>query len=198
MLHQAGIGHLVAASQFKTSDYEAMIAEVRPRCPELRTVTIIGSAEWERLAGTDPDGPRLAEAATGLSADDPINIQYTSGTTGFPKGATLSHLEQRVRSSASCAATPTPTAWASQCPLPLLRHDDGEPRLYDARRHHGHPGARLRPAATLAALAEERCTSLYGVPTMFIAELADPGFEGHDLSSLRTGIMADRPAPSRS
>ena len=86
MLHQAGIGHLVAASQFKTSDYEAMIAEVRPRCPELRTVTIIGSAEWERLAGTNPDGPRLAEAATGLSADDPINIQYTSGTTGFPKG----------------------------------------------------------------------------------------------------------------
>jgi fatty-acyl-CoA synthase len=198
VLNQAGIGHLVAASAFKTSDYEAMIAEVRPRCPELHEVTIIGSAGWERMAGADADPSLLAEVATGLSADDPINIQYTSGTTGFPKGATLSHhniLNNGFFVGELCRYTDADRVCI---PVPFY-HCFGMTMGNLGSTTHGAtmviPAAGFDPAATLTAVAQERCTSLYGVPTMFIAELADPGFDGYDLSSLRTGIMAGSPCP---
>jgi len=198
VLNQAGIGHLVAASAFKTSDYEAIVAEVRPRCPGLGVVTIIGSADWDRLAGADADATRLAEAATGLSADDPINIQYTSGTTGFPKGATLSHhniLNNGFFVAELCGYTDADRVCI---PVPFY-HCFGMTMGNLGCTTHGAtmviPAPGFDPAATLAAVAQERCTSLYGVPTMFIAELAEPGFDAYDLSSLRTGIMAGSPCP---
>ena len=198
VLNQAGIRQLTAASAFKTSDYEAMVAEVRPRCPQLREVSIIGSAGWDRLAGGDADASLLAEKAAGLSADDPINIQYTSGTTGFPKGATLSHhniLNNGFFVGELCGYSADDRVCI---PVPFY-HCFGMTMGNLGCATHGAtiviPAPGFDPAATLAAVAQERCTSLYGVPTMFIAELADPGFETYDLTSLRTGIMAGSPCP---
>src|SRR5919112_420137 len=93
VLNQAGIALLVAATSFKTSDYAAMIEEVRPNCPALREVVLLGTRDWDALVESGKSGHRdeLARLQSELSPDDPINIQYTSGTTGFPKGATLSH-----------------------------------------------------------------------------------------------------------
>ncbi len=198
VLNQAGIGYLVAASAFKTSDYEAMIAEVRPRCPELHEVTIIGSAGWDRLAGAGADPSLLAEAAAGLSADDPINIQYTSGTTGFPKGASLSH--HNILNNGFFVGELCGYSDADRVCIPVpFYHCFGMTMGNLGCTTHGAtmviPAPGFDPAATLAAAAQERCTSLYGVPTMFIAELADPGFDGYDLTSLRTGIMAGSPCP---
>ena len=198
VLHQAGITHLVAASAFKTSDYAAMIAEVRPRCPELDEVTIIGSAGWDALAGTAADAERLAEAARALSADDPINIQYTSGTTGFPKGATLSH--HNILNNGFFVGELCGYSEADRVCIPVpFYHCFGMTMGNLGATTHGAamviPAPGFDPAATLAAVAQERCTSLYGVPTMFIAELAEPDFDTYDLSSLRTGIMAGSPCP---
>ncbi len=198
VLNQAGIGHLVAASQFKTSDYEAMIAEVRPRCPELHEVTIIGSAGWDHLAGAGADRSRLAEVAATLSADDPINIQYTSGTTGFPKGATLSH--HNILNNGFFVGELCGYSDADRVCIPVpFYHCFGMTMGNLGCTTHGAtmviPAPGFDPAATLAAVAQERCTSLYGVPTMFIAELADPEFDRYDLTSLRTGIMAGSPCP---
>ncbi|MGO9855029.1 MAG: AMP-binding protein [Acidimicrobiales bacterium] len=198
VLHQAGITHLVAASAFKTSDYAAMIAEVRPRCPELDEVTIIGSVGWDALAGTAADAERLAEAARPLSADDPINIQYTSGTTGFPKGATLSH--HNILNNGFFVGELCGYSEADRVCIPVpFYHCFGMTMGNLGATTHGAamviPAPGFDPGATLAAVAQERCTSLYGVPTMFIAELAEPGFDTYDLSSLRTGIMAGSPCP---
>ena len=205
VLNQAGLRVLVAAREFKTSDYAAMIDEVRPNCPALERVVLLGSPEWETLArgpaGADP--ARLARAQAGLSPDDPINIQYTSGTTGFPKGATLSHhniLNNGYFVGELCGYTEEDRVCI---PVPFY-HCFGMVMGNLACTSHGAamviPAPAFDPKATLAAVAEERCTSLYGVPTMFIAELAlmnesGPAVEPYDLSSLRTGIMAGSPCP---
>ena len=200
VLGQAGISVLVAATGFKTSDYAAMIEEVRPNCPDLRRVVLIGTPGWEELVAPGRTGDRaeLARRQAVLSPDDPINIQYTSGTTGFPKGATLSHhniLNNGYNVGRLCGYTPEDRVCI---PVPFY-HCFGMVMGNLACTSHGAtmviPGPGFDPKATLHAVAAERCTSLYGVPTMFIAELNDPGFESYDLSSLRTGIMAGSPCP---
>ncbi|WP_181779140.1 AMP-binding protein [Pseudonocardia pini] len=198
VLKQAGVATLVSASSFKTSDYEAMIGEVRGNCPDLRSVVIIGTAEWDALLAVGGDPAVLAERQAALSPDDPINIQYTSGTTGFPKGATLSHhniLNNGYSVGALCGYTPEDRVCI---PVPFY-HCFGMVMGNLACTSNGAtmviPAQGFDPLATLKAVAQERCTSLYGVPTMFIAELNHPDFESFDLSSLRTGIMAGSPCP---
>jgi fatty-acyl-CoA synthase len=200
VLNQAGIRTLVAAPSFRTSDYAAMIEEVRPKCPALRDVLLIGRDEWTALveSGRAADSSVLQDIQGTLSADDPINIQYTSGTTGFPKGATLSH-HNILNNGYFVGELCNYTEYDRVCvPVPLY-HCFGMVMGNLAATSHGacvvYPAPGFDPGATLAAVAAERCTSLYGVPTMFIAELADPGFAEHDLSSLRTGIMAGSPCP---
>jgi fatty-acyl-CoA synthase len=200
VLKQAGVSVLVAAVSFKTSDYAGMIEQVRPNCPELRQVILIGTPDWDELmtAGRAGDRVELARRQGALSPDDPINIQYTSGTTGFPKGATLSHhniLNNGYFVGRLCGYTSEDRVCI---PVPFY-HCFGMVMGNLGCTTNGAtmviPGPGFDPKATLTAVAQERCTSLYGVPTMFIAELNDPGFESYDLSSLRTGIMAGSPCP---
>ena len=200
VLQQAGIRLLVAATEFKGSDYAAMIEQARPECPDLEQVILLETDEWSALlaAGEAADPAELAAAQQNLSPDDPINIQYTSGTTGFPKGATLSH-HNILNNGHFVGELCGYTAEDRICiPVPFY-HCFGMVMGNLAATSHGAamviPAAAFDPAATLDTVAAERCTSLYGVPTMFIAELADPGFDSYDLSSLRTGIMAGSPCP---
>jgi fatty-acyl-CoA synthase len=195
VLNQAEIDTLIAAESFKTSDYAGMISQVRPNCPKLRQVVLLGRSEWTELAergrATSPQFPQL-------SADDPVNIQYTSGTTGFPKGATLSH--HNILNNGFFVGELCGYSEADRICIPVpFYHCFGMVMGNLAATSHGAcmviPDRAFEPKATLRAVAEERCTSLYGVPTMFIAELAEPDFDSYDLSSLRTGIMAGSPCP---
>ncbi|MGW2253412.1 AMP-binding protein [Kitasatospora sp. NPDC001660] len=201
VLNQAGIRLLVAAPSFKASDYAAMIDEVRPRCAELERVVLLGSPAWEALlaVGRQADPAQLISRQAELAPDDPINIQYTSGTTGFPKGATLSH-HNILNNGYFVGELLDYTEQDRICiPVPFY-HCFGMVMGNLAATSHGAcmviPAPSFEPGTTLAAVAAERCTSLYGVPTMFIAELADPDFGRYDLSSLRTGIMAGAPCPT--
>ncbi|MFF3635072.1 AMP-binding protein [Streptomyces sp. NPDC002250] len=200
VLNQAGISLLFATVRHRTSDYRAMVEEVRVRCPRLTETVYIGDPGWEAFArrgsavGTEELRAREAE----LSCDDPINIQYTSGTTGFPKGATLSH-HNILNNGYFVGELVAYTEQDRVCiPVPFY-HCFGMVMGNLAVTSHGAcmvvPAPSFDPEATLEAVQRERCTSLYGVPTMFIAELNLPGFAEYDLSSLRTGIMAGSPCP---
>ncbi|WP_089252840.1 AMP-binding protein [Rhodococcoides kyotonense] len=204
VLKQAGVSLLLSAPEFKGADYAAMIEEARSECPDLREAVFIGSFPWELMTDRGhralAENPSLvADAQTLLSADDAINIQYTSGTTGFPKGATLSH-HNILNNGYFVGELCHYTADDRVCiPVPFY-HCFGMVMGNLACTSHGAamviPGQAFDPAAALAAVAQERCTSLYGVPTMFIAELALAEFDSFDLSSLRTGIMAGSPCPT--
>jgi fatty-acyl-CoA synthase len=200
VLGQAGVRTLVSATVHKTSDYRAMVEQVRPSLPDLRQVIYIGDASWDAFeaAATEVDPAAVEEAAATLAFDDPINIQYTSGTTGFPKGATLSH--HNILNNGYFVASLLGYTETDRVCLPVpFYHCFGMVMGNLGCTSHGStiviPAPLFDPAATLATVVGERCTSLYGVPTMFIAELAVDGFAGYDLTSLRTGIMAGSPCP---
>lgn len=196
---QSGMRAIVAVPELKGSSFAAMIDEVRPDHPTLTDVLLIGSPSWEGLldVGRASDLDVDAVEAT-LDPTDPINIQYTSGTTGFPKGATLSHRNILNNGFAVGELLHYTSDDRIAIPVPFY-HCFGMVMGNLAATSHGAtmvvPAPMFDPAATLRAAAEERCTSLYGVPTMFIAMLADPSFDDHDLSALRTGIMAGSPCP---
>ena len=200
VLRQSGVRLLVSAESFKTSDYRAMVGEVGDGLDSLERVIFLGTPEWDELfaTGQSAGGGALETREAELAFDDPINIQYTSATTGFPKGATLSHhniLNNGFFIGEACRYTERDRVCI---PVPFY-HCFGMVLGNLAAVTHGAcivvPAPGFDPAATLRATADERCTSLYGVPTMFIAELALPDFRDYDLTSLRTGIMAGSPCP---
>ena len=196
-LAQAGISTVISSPAFKTSDYAGMLEAARPNAPELQNVVLMGTPEWDALF-VEPDESRLASIAAGLHADDAVNIQYTSGTTGRPKGATLSH-HNILNNGYFIGELLHYTEKDRIVVVPPLYHCFGMVIGNLAATSHGSAiilsGPGFDPRAALRAVAQEKATSLYGVPTMFIAELELPDFGDYDLSTLRTGVMAGSPCP---
>ncbi|MFD6039865.1 AMP-binding protein [Streptomyces koyangensis] len=200
VLRQSGTGLLVATPGHRTNDFRALVNEVREECPALRETAYLGEESWTALlAAADACPPdALAAREAELSCDDPINIQYTSGTTGFPKGATLSH--HNILNNGYFVGENVGYTEQDRICLPVpFYHCFGMVMGNIAATTHGAciviPGPVFDPVTTLTAVARERCTSLYGVPTMFIGELNLADFASYDLTSLRTGIMAGSPCP---
>jgi fatty-acyl-CoA synthase len=197
-LGQSGCRWIIAAPGCRGTDFVAMVAEARGNLPELERAIFFEADEWESLASTEIDGDSLRRRAAVLDFDDPINIQYTSGTTGFPKGATLTH--HNILNNAYFAGELLRYSEVDRVCIPVpLYHCFGMVLGHLGSTSHGaamvYPAETFDPEATLRACAQERCTSLYGVPTMFIAELEHPEFASYDLRELRTGIMAGSPCP---
>jgi len=198
-LQQSGTSLLIHARGFRSTDYVEMVNTVRANCPELRA-TLTLEDDWPGLlaSGRGISGELLAERESSLQFDDPINIQYTSGTTGFPKGATLSH-HNILNNGYFIGEALRYNEQDRVCiPVPFY-HCFGMVLGNLACTTHGAcivvPGEAYDSPGVLRTVQEERCTSLYGVPTMFIGELDHPDFGAFDLSSLRTGIMAGSPCP---
>jgi fatty-acyl-CoA synthase len=207
-LNHAGVRLLLTATAFKSSNYVRMIEEVRDALPALERVVTFGAVDerrendlvWtdlERLGG-DGDAAMLADRASGLRPDDAVNIQFTSGTTGRPKGATLSH-RNILNNARAIAKVLRYTPEDRVCiPLPLYHcfgMGIGNLGSVSAGATMVYPAAVFDPLTTLQTIAAERCTSVYGVPTMFIAQLDHPRFGEFDLRSLRTGLMGGSPCP---
>jgi fatty-acyl-CoA synthase len=199
VLQQSGASLLLLARAFRTSDYVGMLAEVRERCPDLRQ-SIVLDDDWDALLADADATPMddLAALEGSLQFDDAINIQYTSGTTGFPKGATLSH--HNILNNGFFIGEALHLSERDRVCIPVpFYHCFGMVLGNLACTTHGTcmvvPGESYDPLAALETVQAERCTALYGVPTMFIGELDHPRFAEFDLSSLRTGIMAGSPCP---
>jgi fatty-acyl-CoA synthase len=198
-LRHAGVSVLVMARGMRDADYVAMLAEVRGSCPALREAIVLDD-DWGAFlaAGEGTSDDELAAREASLSFEDAINIQYTSGTTGLPKGATLSH--HNILNNAYLTGRSMGFDERDRVCVPVpFYHTFGMVVGNLASMAHGAcvvvPGESFDAAAVLEAVQAERCTVLYGVPTMFIAELDRPDFERFDLSSLRTGAMGGAPCP---
>ncbi|WP_304113054.1 AMP-binding protein [Mycolicibacterium bacteremicum] len=198
VLNQSGVRTLISATEFKSSDYVAMVDEVRGQAPALSEVIFLGTPDWEALRADAVDGHELAQRQATLTNTDPINIQYTSGTTGFPKGATLSH--RNILNNGFFVTEGINLRPGDRLCIPVpFYHCFGMVMGNLGCTTHGVtmviPAPGFDPGITLETIEAERCTGVYGVPTMFIAMQNHPSFPERDLSSLRTGIMAGAVCP---
>jgi fatty-acyl-CoA synthase len=201
VLNQSGVRLLVSAESFRTSDYRAMVGQVVAGT-QVERVVYLGTADWDDHQVEDTVAAAAAVsthlAAHPLAPDDPINIQYTSGTTGFPKGATLSH--RNILNNGYVTTETINFTHEDRLAIPVpFYHCFGMVMGNLGCTTHGAtmviPAPGFDPVTTLRAVQDERCTAVYGVPTMFIAMQNAPGFADIDLSTLRTGIMAGSPCP---
>jgi fatty-acyl-CoA synthase len=200
VLNQSGSRMLISASSFKSSDYRAMVEEVRGECQALQQVVFLDTDDWTELVagGEAVSADDLKGRSQTLDPDDPINIQYTSGTTGFPKGATLSH--RNILNNGYFTTELINFTHEDRLCIPVpFYHCFGMVMANLGCTTHGAamviPAPGFDPKLTLDAVQDEQCTGVYGVPTMFIAMQTLPEFSTYDLSRLRTGVMAGSPCP---
>ncbi len=198
VLNQSGVRMLISATSFKTSDYVAMVGQVRAEAPTLSEIVFLGTEDWAALRAAAVPEQQLRERMAALSNTDPINIQYTSGTTGFPKGATLSH--RNILNNGFFVTEGINLEPGDRLCIPVpFYHCFGMVMGNLGCTTHGVtmviPAPGFEPGITLETIEAERCTGVYGVPTMFIAMQNHPSFADRDLSSLRTGVMAGAVCP---